>query len=97
MRLVLSETGWLQPSGLTRADRSARARFGEYDVPKTNTWDREPDSNEAVVPLVPQRSDSTVRYLGGHVIDQPDALAGNQRGIHEQKSAVSAHHVSGSH
>ena len=57
----------------------------------------ERDANKAVVAHFSQRGDVTVYGLGSQVIDQDNALAGTHRGIHEQKSAVGAHHAGGSH
>ncbi len=94
--VVLAEAGGDESAGLRGANGLARAGLGEDDVPEIGVGRSERHADEAAFAFLAQGSDVALGRVGSHLIENANALAGNEGRIHEQKGAVGADDVSGS-
>lgn len=91
----MAEAGGDEGAGLRGANGLTGARFGENDVPEVGVWRGEGHTDKSALALFAQRSDVALGRLGGHFIEDANALAGDERRIHEQESTVGADDVRG--
>lgn len=68
----------------------ARARLGKHDVPEVMLGSGEADAHKAVFLLFADASDEAFYGFIGHLIENTDHLAGQERGVHDNQSAVGA-------
>ena len=79
-----------QGAGLRRADRLARASFGEDHVPEIGLRGCEADADKAALLLFAHAGNETFHRFVGHLIENTDSLAGEKRGVHDDEGAVGA-------
>lgn len=77
-------------AGLRGADGLARARLGKHDVPEVVLGSSEADAHKAVLLLLADAGDEAFDGFVGHLIENTDHLAWQERGVHDNQSAVGA-------
>jgi len=93
--VVLAEAGRNEGASLRGANGLARAGLGENDVPEIGVGRGKGHTDEAAFALFAQGSNVALGRLGGHLIENANALARDERCIHEEKGAVGADNVGG--
>lgn len=74
----------------------AGAGFGKNHVPEVLSRGSEPHPNEPMVILFADGSHNAFDGVRGHLIENPDHLAREQRSIHDNECAVAANILRGS-
>lgn len=83
-------TGREKRAGLGGANSLASAGFGEDDMPEIVLRGGEAETDEAAILFFADRSDDAVDGVGSHFVEELDPLAGKQRRVHDDQSAVTA-------